>query len=98
MSGPICGGWKEESGLSEDEFAMVCSLQDQVVAQLGSAVTHFTPLAVRKQVVAGTNFWVKIQVGEGNFIHVKIFRPLPHTGQPPQVQEVQSGKTHADPL
>jgi len=94
----ICGGFNAESGLSEDEFAMVCSLQDQVVAQHGSAVTHFTPVAVRKQVVAGTNYWVKVQVGEGNYIHVKIFKPLPHTGAPAEVKEVHSGKTHADPL
>ena len=94
----ICGGWNAESGLSEEEFQMVCSLQDEIVHQLGSAVTHFTPVAVRKQVVAGTNFWIKIQVGEGTYIHVKIFRPLPHTGQPAEVKEVQAGKTHADPL
>lgn len=94
----ICGGFNAESGLEEDEFAMVCSLQDAVVAQLGAAVTHFTPVAVRKQVVAGTNYWVKVQVGESNFIHVKIFKPLPYTNQPAEVKEVHSGKTHADPL
>ena len=94
----ICGGFNAESGLTEEEDAMVCSLQDQVIAQLGAAITHFTPVAVRKQVVAGTNYWVKVQVGESNFIHVKIFRPLPHTGQPAEVKEVHSGKTHADPL
>jgi cystatin-A/B len=94
----MCGGFNAESGLSEDEFAWVCSLQDQIVAQLGSAITHFTPVACRKQVVAGTNFWVKIQVGEGNYIHVKIFRPLPHTGAPAEIKEVHPGKTHADPL
>ena len=94
----ICGGFNAESGLDEEEYAMVCSLQDQVITQLGSAVTHFTPVAVRKQVVAGINYWFKVQVGESNYIHVKIFKPLPYTMEPPEVKEVHSGKTHADPL
>jgi cystatin-A/B len=55
-------------------------------------------VAVKKQVVAGINYWFKVQVGESNFIHVKIFKPLPYTNQPPEVNEVHSGKTHADPL
>ena len=94
----ICGGWSAETGLSEEEFAMIQSLQDQVVAHLGSAITHFTPIASKKQVVAGMNYWVKIQTGDAAYIHVKIFKPLPHTGQPAQVQEVHAGKTLEDQL
>lgn len=94
----ICGGWNAESGIEQEDFQWICSLQDQIVQQFGSAVTHFTPIAVKKQVVAGINYWVKIQVGESNFIHVKIFKPLPHTGAPAEIKEVHSGKTHADPL
>jgi len=61
-------------------------------------VTHFTPVASKKQVVAGLNYWVKIQTGSESFIHVKIFKPLPHTGAPAEIKEVHGGKTLEDAL
>ena len=55
------------------------------------------------QVVAGTNFLMKIQVSEAadGFIHLKIFRPLPYTRQPAELHEhsdIHVGKTLADPI
>jgi cystatin-A/B len=96
----ICGGWSEASGLSEEEYQMVCSLAEQVHHQIGKTTTHFTPVASKKQVVAGLNYFVKIQVdhGEHDYIHVKIFKPLPHTGLPAEVKEVHQGKTLHDEL
>ena len=40
-------------------------------------VVHFT-----SQVVAGLIYQVKYSVGGGDHVHAKIFKPLPHTGQP----------------
>jgi cystatin-A/B len=95
----MCGGWSEASGLSEEEFQMVCSLQEQVHHQLGRHTSHFTPVASKKQVVAGLNYFVKVQVTDGDsYIHVKIFKPLPHTGLPAEVKEVHDGKTLEDAL
>ena len=94
----ICGGWSEATGLSEEEFQMVCSLQDQVHHHLGRTTSHFTPIASKKQVVAGLNYFVKVQVGEDAYVHVKIFKPLPHTGQPAEVKEVHDSKTLEDAL
>ena len=64
---------------------------------------YFSSFLRRSQVVAGTNFLMKIQVSEASdgFIHVKIFRPLPHTRQPAELHEhsdIDVGKTLADPI
>jgi len=58
------------------------------------------PVGIRQQVVAGMNYWVKIQVGGGDadYIHAKIFKPLPHTGQPAQLVEVVEGRSVDDAL
>jgi cystatin-A/B len=55
----------------------------------------FNAVCFTSQVVAGTNFWIKVNHGEGenDHIHVKIFRPLPHTGAPEEVSEVVVGQT-----
>jgi len=64
----------------------------------GAPVSHFTPVASKKQVVAGINYLVKVQVGDADYVHVKIFKPLPHTGNPAEVKEVHAGKTFEDAL
>ena len=44
------------------------------------------------QVVAGTNIFVKVKTivgGVESFVLLKLFRPLPHTGQPVELTGVQ---------
>ncbi len=48
--------------------------------------------------MAGTNYLIKVQVENDEFIHVKIFRPLPHTNAPPEVTDLQLGKALDDNL
>jgi len=43
----------------------------------------------KSQVVAGTNFFVKVQVSETQFAHVRIYRALSHTGAAPSVAAVK---------
>jgi len=94
----LAGGWNESSELSQEEYTMVVELQPQVHEHAGKEFHHFHPIAIKKQVVAGTNFFVKVQVGETECVHVKIFRPLPHTGEPASVTEVHIDKTLDDAI
>ena len=44
------------------------------------------------QVVAGTNIFVKVKTiveGVEGFVLLRLFRPLPHTGQPVELTGVQ---------
>jgi len=41
---------------------------------------------------------VKVQVGEEAYVHVKIYKPLPHTGEPARVTNVETGKSKEDSL
>ena len=80
----MCGGHTQARVPDDDEKAMVAALKAEAEAQLGSQYTEFEAVALTSQVVAGTNFQVKIRTNTG-FVHIKIYRPLPHTGQPPQI-------------
>merc|ERR1719454_1468282 len=40
------------------------------------------------QVVAGTNYFFRISTGTGH-VHIRVFKPLPHTQQPPSVHSVK---------
>ncbi len=94
----LAGGWNDQSELSEDQFTLVVSLKEAVEASAGQAFEHFVPVKIRQQVVAGMNYWVKVQVGESAYVHTKIFKPLPHTGAPAEVKEVHVGKSLEDEL
>jgi len=81
---------------NEEELAMIEGLRSEVEART-EGYSEWSVLGLTTQVVAGTNFWVKIQTDRG-IIHVKIFRPLPHTGNPCHVTEVNIGQTVDSPF
>lgn len=98
IEAPMCGGWNGNSELSEEEYTMIVAMRPDVQAHLGAEFEHFNPLKIKKQVVAGINYWVKIQTGETTFVHAKIYKPLPHTQQPPELKEAHADKTLEDEL
>mmetsp|Transcript_50162 Transcript_50162/g.106643 ORF Transcript_50162/g.106643 Transcript_50162/m.106643 type:complete len:152 (-) Transcript_50162:75-530(-) len=49
------------------------------------------PCFYTTQVVAGTIYAVTLSIepDDGSFFEVKIFKPLPHLGEPPSIQEIK---------
>ena len=52
-------------------------------------------LSLLHQVVAGTNFFIKVNVGDSH-VHAKVFRSLPPFNY--EVAAVQTGKSAEDPV
>ena len=72
--------------MPDDEHkALFGGLKAEIEAQAGTTYGSLEPVAYTKQVVAGMIFQVRYKTDSGDFIHVKVFKPLPHTGQPCQV-------------
>lgn len=57
----------------------------------------FQATQVISQVVAGTIYYIKILISDDTCLHVKIFKPLPYTKQPPQLMAVKECRAD-DPL
>mmetsp|Transcript_36118 Transcript_36118/g.95170 ORF Transcript_36118/g.95170 Transcript_36118/m.95170 type:complete len:98 (-) Transcript_36118:449-742(-) len=83
------GGFKPETeNIPEEVTAMVDALQGDIQSAVPEiSFTMMQPLAFTTQVVAGTNYKIKVKVAENSFVHVKIFKPLPHTGNAPVLSE-----------
>ena len=84
----MCGGHSAPRAAEQEEIDMIMSLKEAIEEKAGRKLHHFEVVHITSQVVAGTIFWAKIKADshhEAEHIHVKIFRPLPHTHQPCQV-------------
>ena len=90
----MCGGHSEAKSCADnpEEKELFEGMKDDIQTKAGKSYTNFEALKYTSQVVAGTNYWVKFHADD-DYIHVKIFKPLPHTGNPAQIVEVQDGKT-----
>ncbi|NXU64546.1 CYTB protein, partial [Horornis vulcanius] len=58
----------------------------------------FTAIEYKVQVVAGTMYYIKVQVSDVEYVHLKVFQSLPYENQGPNLVSFQTGKTRDDPL
>ncbi|NXQ54396.1 CYTB protein, partial [Anthoscopus minutus] len=58
----------------------------------------FTAIVFKTQVVAGTMYFIKVQVSDAEYVHLKVFESLPHENEGPSLVSFQTGKTRDDPL
>lgn len=75
---PLCGGIGNEKPVDDNVHALVSQVKPHVEAKLGSTLNQFTPLTYKSQVVAGMNYFVKVQTGPGDTDHIviRIYRDL----------------------
>lgn len=77
---------------------VVNSVKDDIVARLpaeevGTGI--FEPISYKTQVVAGTNYFVKIKTAADRYIHARIYR---HFSGSTSLSDVQTGKTLEDEI
>ena len=98
MSGHKVGGKGAASDADDATQQLVTSLRADILSKAGltdSDVAEFTAVSQRTQVVAGINRFIKVAIGNGQYIHVTIWDKLDHTHV---VTAVTAGKTLEDPL
>ena len=88
----MCGGASNVKIPDADETQFFVECKAIVEAAASATYETFTPVHFTSQVVAGTNFQVKFNVGGDAHVHAKIFRPLPHTGAPAEVSAFKAGQ------
>ena len=84
----MVGGFGEEHEMTEEVLSMVSALKEDIEVQAGEKFETFNPISYKSQVVAGINFDVTVRTGEAKSVVVRIFKPLPHTGEQPMVTSV----------
>ncbi|NWW84523.1 CYTB protein, partial [Rhynochetos jubatus] len=73
-------------------------VKPQLEEKEGKTFDVFTAVEFKSQVVAGTNYFIKVHVGNEEFVHLWVFRSLPHMNKPLCLHSYQSSKTKHDEL
>ena len=91
----MMGGHSDSKSCADnpDEKQMFESMKAEVEEKTGKTYGSLEAIVYTSQVVAGCNYWVKFKTDANEFIHVKIFKPLPHTGNPATISEFHEGQT-----
>ena len=68
------GGTGDEKPADNDVQALVDSVKDAVVTKLGSQPPEMRATHYKTQVVAGMNYFVRVHIGDGKHIHLRIYK------------------------
>uniref|UniRef100_A0A8B9THZ4 Cystatin domain-containing protein n=1 Tax=Anas platyrhynchos TaxID=8839 RepID=A0A8B9THZ4_ANAPL len=58
----------------------------------------FRAIVYRTQVVAGTNYFIKVQISDTSYAHLVVFQALPYEKKDPIIIRYVIDKTRDDPL
>ncbi|XP_069058827.1 cystatin-A1-like isoform X2 [Pleurodeles waltl] len=92
------GGFSEKKDATPDIQEYCEKVKPELENKMGTNFGTFKAESYISQVVAGLNCIVKVNIGGGSCVHIKIFVPLPHTNEGPQLNGYQPSKTLTDPI
>ncbi|XP_051910284.1 cystatin-B-like [Hippocampus zosterae] len=94
----ICGGLTDGTNADEDIQKICNEVKSQAEQKTRKKYDVFVAKVYKSQVVAGTNYFIKVHVGGDDHIHMRVFKSLPHAGSVLKLADVQEDKTHADAI
>ncbi|XP_077335801.1 cystatin-A-like [Lithobates pipiens] len=92
------GGASKPREPTKEDQTILDEVKEQYEKQSGTNTGKFKAVLVRTQVVAGTNYFIKVETGEDKYIHVRILLPLPGSDEGPTMMSFQADKTKDDEL
>ncbi|XP_016296850.1 cystatin-B-like [Sinocyclocheilus anshuiensis] len=81
------------------EVQKICDeVKHHAEEKAGKTFDVFVAKSFTTQVVAGTNYFIKVNVGGDEFVHLRVHKSLPHSGEKLQLHGIQMPKAHQDPI
>ncbi|TDH10011.1 hypothetical protein EPR50_G00093120 [Perca flavescens] len=94
----VVGGYNPITDATKETQDLCHQVKHQVEKKTGANYVEYKAVKYRSQVVAGTNFLIKVHVGGANYIHLEIFRALPCNGGKVSLTNVKAHQTKDSPL
>ncbi|XP_063812897.1 cystatin-B-like [Pseudophryne corroboree] len=94
----MVGGLGKSKPADEALQTLCDQVRPEVEAREGRTFSTFTAVECKTQVVSGTNYFIKVQVSDDEFIHVRVHKALPHEQGKLTLSACQGGKTKQDEI
>ncbi|XP_063081406.1 cystatin-A-like [Cavia porcellus] len=95
----VVGGLSEAKPATPEIQEIADKIKPQLEEKTNESYQEFTAIEYKTQVVAGTNYFIKIQIGGQVCVHIKVFKPLPGQNEDAlQLSGYQTGKSKDDEL
>ncbi|NP_001303248.1 cystatin 14a, tandem duplicate 1 [Danio rerio] len=96
---PLVRGGTSEAKDANEEVQKICDkMKADAEEKAGRKFDVFTAKSFKTQVVAGTNYFVKVHVGDEDYVHLRVYKTLPHAGETLQLTSIQTAKAHHDAI
>ncbi|MBN3326673.1 CYTB protein, partial [Atractosteus spatula] len=94
----LCGGTSEAKPATPEVQAICDEVKVQAEEKAGKKFQVFTAKEFKSQVVAGTNYFIKVYVGGEEYLHIRVHETLPHVGSKLSLENVQTSKAQHDEI
>ncbi|XP_017308730.1 cystatin-B isoform X3 [Ictalurus punctatus] len=94
----LCGGLSEVRDATAEVQNICNEMKPHVEQKAGRTFDVFTAKSFKTQLVAGTNYFIKVHVGGEDFVHLRVYKMLPCDGEKLELTEIQTAKAQQDPI
>ncbi|XP_062983836.1 leukocyte cysteine proteinase inhibitor 1-like [Elgaria multicarinata webbii] len=100
MADRLVGGLSDPQLATPEVQAITSQVKSQLEGKTDSKYSTFKAMLFCSQVVAGMNYFIKVQMGDGerDYAHLRVFQALPCHGGGVELSGYQLGKTKDDPI
>ncbi|KAM9319607.1 cystatin-B-like [Gastrophryne carolinensis] len=93
-----CGGLGDIKA-ADDEAQSICDqFKVEVEQKCGQNFGTFVAVEYKTQLVAGTNFFIKVHIGGEEYAHLRVYKKLPCYQSEMSLTAFQLGKTRHDDI
>lgn len=93
-----CGPLSEEKKATQEVQDICDEVKRRAEYKAKASYDQFEAVSYKTQLVSGTTYFIKVDVGNNSYIHLRIFKVLPHIGSYVELHDVKTGMTKKDSL